>query len=170
MSQDLVRLFNRTPATKILQTSASKVIFISNHSVCLASRRWREGFREWQKPEDSSIAQKITRISRNLCEASLTWIIQSVLWCKWTKKVKHYIFKVESFLSVAKDLANRWTDMVFLYSEAFYMFWDGFRLLYFINKSGYGFRLFHFPSNIELLDTRGVAVSTLHNRITGFRS
>ena len=59
------------------------------------------------KTEDSSIAKKSTRISRDLCEASLTWIIQSVLWCKWTKKVKHYIYIVVSFLSVPKDLANR---------------------------------------------------------------
>ena len=60
------------------------------------------------------------------------------------------------FLSVAKDLANRPTDMVLLYSEASYRIWDGFRLFDFLkNKSVYGFRLFFCPSNIEALDARG---------------
>ena len=31
---------------------------------------------------------------------------------------KILIYKEVSFLSVAKDLAKRWTDMAFLYSEA----------------------------------------------------
>ncbi len=46
------------------------------------------------------------------------------------------ICKVVSFLSVAKDLANRWTNMVLPYSEATYRSWDGFRLVYFYKKSG----------------------------------
>ena len=39
------------------------------------------------------------------------------------------LYKVVSvFLSVPKDLANRWTDIVLLYSEASYRFWEGFKL------------------------------------------
>ncbi len=34
-------------------------------------------------------------------------------------------------LSLPKDLANFWTNIVFLYTEASYMSWDGFRLFYF---------------------------------------
>ena len=36
------------------------------------------------------------------------------------------LYKVSSFLSVAKDLANRWTDIVLLNSEASYRSREGF--------------------------------------------
>ena len=52
--------------------------------------------------------------------------------------------EVVSFLSVAKDLANRWTDMALIYSDASYKSWCYFRRFYFC-KSGYCFRLFFCP-------------------------
>ena len=38
------------------------------------------------------------------------------------------LYKVVRFLAVAKDLTNRWTDMVLLKSEASYRSYDGFTL------------------------------------------
>ncbi len=52
-------------------------------------------------------------------------------------------YKVEAFLSVAKDLDNHWTHMFLLYSEASFKSQNGFRLFY-IYKSGYG--LGYFPA------------------------
>ena len=39
--------------------------------------------------------------------------------------------KVKIFLSVAKDLANHWTDIVLFYSKDLYKSWNSFRLFYF---------------------------------------
>ena len=59
------------------------------------------------------------------------------------------LYKVVSFfLSVAKDLSYRRSDMVLLYSGASYRSWDGFRLFF-----------FNIPLNIEPLDARGAATS-----------
>ncbi len=40
------------------------------------------------------------------------------------------LYKVESFLSVAKDLTNHWTDMVLFYSEVSSMSREGIELFY----------------------------------------
>ena len=55
--------------------------------------------------------------------------------------VSYSIYKVVSFFTVAKDLANRWTDKVLLIGSEMFL--------------GY----FHIPSNIEPLDARGAAAS-----------
>ena len=46
--------------------------------------------------------------------------------------IKKTLYKVVSFLSIAKDLANGWNGMVLLYSKGSYRSWDGF---YFYKKS-----------------------------------
>ena len=77
------------------------------------------------------------------------------------------LYKVVSiFLSVAKDLANRLTDMVLIYSEASNRSFDGFRLFYLYTFKVWVwfyaiFMPFFISLNIEPLDSRGAAASLI---------
>ncbi len=49
-------------------------------------------------------------------------------------------------MSVTKDLADRKTDIILLYSEPSYRSKECFRLFYFCKNTKYVVRLFFFPS------------------------
>ena len=51
-------------------------------------------------------------------------------------------------VSLSKDLAYRWNDMVLLYSETSNRPWYSYKLFIFIDKYGYSFRLFSTLPNL----------------------
>ena len=62
------------------------------------------------------------------CDILQFWCFYNVILC--VEMYAHILlYKVVIFLSVAKDLANYWTDMVLLFSEAFYRSREGINYL-----------------------------------------